>query len=90
MRTHILAGALLLLASTTPVLSAPARDEPERSADSGSKTICKKFIRTGSLVDGYRVCKSKREWQNDRDDLRQMSVSDSCSDRANGGQLCKL
>jgi hypothetical protein len=63
-------------------------DAPERAADARDKMICKRFVRTGSLVDGYRTCKTKWEWERERENLRQQSVSDSCRDRANGGALC--
>lgn len=54
------------------------KDVGEKAADPGAKMICKRFLRTGSLVDGYRVCKTKSEWQSSRDLLRQSSGSTGC------------
>ena len=60
-------------------------DAPERAADSQDKMICKRFIETGSLVRGTRVCKTKREWERDRADIRASDPGiDSCRSRANG------
>ena len=67
---------------------ATTADAPERAAGARDKMICKRFVRTGSLVAGYRTCKTKWEWERERENLRQQSISDSCRDRANGGALC--
>jgi len=64
----------------------PKVDAPERVSDSQDKMICKRFIETGSLVRGYRTCKTKREWERERDNIRASGPGvDSCSARANGG-----
>lgn len=60
------------------------RDAAERSADSRDKIICKRFKETGSLVRGYRTCKAKSEWDRERDNIRQLSVSDGCRMRGDG------
>lgn len=64
------------LAAAAPQKS--EKDVGEKSADPAAKMICKRFTRTGSLVDGYRICKTKIEWQRDRDLLRQQSNNPSC------------
>ena len=52
------------------------------------KMICKRFIETGSLVRGYRVCKTKREWQQDRDTIRQgFGTASACS--VGDGRVCR-
>ncbi|MBW6525679.1 hypothetical protein KZ813_02365 [Sphingomonas sp. RHCKR7] len=79
---------LMAVDGAAPTRRASASDAPERAADARDKVICKRFVRTGSLVDGYRTCKTKWEWERERENLRQQSVSDSCRDRANGGALC--
>lgn len=68
----------------------PAAGGIERAADAQDKQICKRFVETGSLVRGYRVCKTKREWERSRDDIRSRSGagSASCRDGANGGAGC--
>ena len=57
----------------------------ERSAEKLDKVLCKQFPTTGSLVETYRTCKTKREWDRERDNLRTLTVMDSCRARANGG-----
>ena len=52
-----------------------------KAADPRSQIICRRFVRTGSLVDGYRVCKTRGEWDREQENVRQFSVSDSCSTR---------
>jgi hypothetical protein len=82
-----IAVASLFILSTAAI----AQQQPqvsnsgEKAADPGDKMICKKFLETGSLVRGYKTCKTKRDWDRDRDDLRQSSVADSCRARAAGG-----
>ncbi len=87
MMRFLLAAALLLPVAASAVASPQQKDVGEKSADPGSKMICKKFIRTGSLVDGYRICKTKREWERDRDLLRQSSGGSACKD-VSMGQPC--
>ncbi len=83
MRRATFAISLVILIGAGP------QDEPERSADRGDRMICKRFMRTGSLVDGYRDCKTKREWEKERENRRQMSVSNSCRDFGALGSSCK-
>lgn len=81
-----IAAASLLLLSTAAIAQQPktGADAGERAADPGDKIICKKFLETGSLVRGYKTCKTKREWEHERDNLRQSSVVDACRARADG------
>jgi hypothetical protein len=46
-------------------------DPAEKSAESGEKRVCRRIVDTGSLVNGSRVCKPKREWQRGREISRQ-------------------
>ncbi len=81
-----IAVASLLLLGTSAIAQQPQpAANGEKSADASDKVICKKFLETGSLVRGYKICKTKRDWERDRDDLRQSSVADSCRARAAGG-----
>lgn len=74
-----------VLAAPTAAGSAPRRaDSVEQPSDPNAKIVCKSFTRIGSLVDRYRTCKTKGEWQRERDNLRQVNVSDSCGTRYNG------
>ncbi|MDF2495856.1 hypothetical protein [Sphingomonas sp.] len=54
------------------------REVAERSADPADKVICKRFQRIGSLVGSDRVCKPKRDWDRERDALRQPSQAGAC------------
>jgi hypothetical protein len=76
----IFAGCLIGAAAAQ---SAPRRgiDAPEGAAGNPDKIVCKRFVRIGSLVDSYRTCKTKGEWQRERDNIRQSSISDSCRTR---------
>lgn len=79
--------ALALSAASDP--GARSSQQPdaaaERAADPQDKMICKRFVETGSLVRGTRVCKTKREWDHDRADIRASGPGvDSCRSRANG------
>lgn len=72
-----------ILASAGAVHSAPRHaDAPERLADAGNKVVCKSFLRTGSLADRYRTCKTKAEWDRERENIRQ--------DAANRAATCRM
>lgn len=74
-----------VLAASTAAQSAPRpADSAEQPSDPNEKVICKSFTRIGTLAGRYRTCKTKAEWQRERDNLRQVNVSDSCSSRYNG------
>jgi hypothetical protein len=76
----LLATALAGAVTATAVAAPKERERAEKSSDSGDKIICKRFVETGSLVKGTRSCKSKRDWERERDAIR---------DRANmGGGTC--
>ena len=83
--------SFLFVATFTASVSAqtPTRtDEPEKAADPRDKIVCKRFVKTGSLVDGYKTCKTKWEWERERENLRQLNVTDSCRARGSGGDGC--
>lgn len=84
MKRFFLAAALFLPVAGS-VLAAPLqKDAGEKTADPGSKMICKKFLETGSLVRGHRVCKTKADWQRDRDLIRQSTSTSSCQNTGMG------
>lgn len=61
--------------------SAPRRaaDAPETAAGNPDKVVCKRFVKVGSLVDGYRTCKTKKEWERERDNVRTVNWSSPCN-----------
>jgi len=67
--------------------SAPTRgvDAPEKASGNPDKVVCKRFVRVGSLVDGYRTCKTKREWERERDNVRTINWSSPCNQADSGG-----
>lgn len=82
----ILIASALLVAQAPATQGARASDATEHAADPQDKVICKRFEETGSLVGNYRVCKTKREWERGRDNIRAGGPGvDSCGARANGG-----
>jgi hypothetical protein len=80
----VLAGFLASAAQAAP---SPAKT-PEQAAP-GDKVICKRFLKVGSLVDGYKTCKTKHEWERERENARQFGVSDSCNKRGEAPALCR-
>lgn len=53
-------------------------DAPEKAAGNPDKIVCKRFVRIGSLVDGYRTCKTKKEWERERADHQDLGREYSC------------
>lgn len=64
--------------------SAQKSDAGERASDPQDKMICKRFVETGSLVKGTRVCKTKREWERERENVRATTSPQSGSCNASG------
>ena len=63
----------------------PSDGGTSAKADQRDRVICRRFIRTGSLVDGYRTCKTRAEWDREHENVQHFSVSDSCRNRGIGG-----
>ena len=86
LRQGILAAVLLV--SAVPVAAQTAKrsaDAAERSADPQDRMICTRFVETGSLVKGYKSCKTKREWERERDAINtQRAFSGSCNSAESG------
>ena len=72
------AVAFTLVAATT-AHAAPPPATSTSAAGSRDRIICRRYVRIGSLVDGYRACKTRVEWDREQANARQFSVSDSCS-----------
>lgn len=81
-----------VLAASTAAESAPQpADRPEQPADLNEKIVCKTFTRIGTLASRYRTCKTKGEWQRERDNLRQVNITDSCGTRGQiGGSVSPI
>jgi hypothetical protein len=74
------------LVSASAAQSAPRSraDAPETASGNPDKVVCKRFLKTGSLVDGYRTCKTKREWERERDNVRTINWSNPCKSAESG------
>jgi hypothetical protein len=68
------------LISATAAQAAPRQgvDAGETAAGNPDKIVCKRFVRIGSLVDGYRTCKTKKEWERERAEHQDLSKAYSC------------
>lgn len=88
-RLIIIVAAGAVAASTLASAQAPRRTSSGDSVGPADEMVCRRFLRTGTLADFYRVCKTRGEWEAERRNIRQgLRVSDACRDRANGGSLC--
>ena len=67
-------------AYASPPTSGPAVAAPR------DQIVCRRFVRTGSLVDGYRTCKTRAEWDREQENVRQFSMSDACRLRGDPSQ----
>jgi hypothetical protein len=70
----------------SPAQSSPRRgvDAPETAAGNPDKVVCKRFAQIGSLVASYRTCKTKREWERERENLRTINYSTPCKSANTG------
>lgn len=82
--------ACVLGASAAAVAAPQPADAPEQPADPNEKIVCKTFTRIGTLASRYRTCKTKGEWQRERDNLRQVNIIDSCRSRGSGGPVSPM
>jgi hypothetical protein len=72
--------------AASPAQSAPRRgaDAPETAAGNPDKVVCKRFAQVGSLVASYRTCKTKREWERERENARTVNYSTPCASANTG------
>jgi hypothetical protein len=74
-----------LISASAAQSAPPSRaDAPETAAGNPDKVVCKRFVKIGSLVDGYRTCKTKREWERERDNVRTINWSSPCKSAETG------
>lgn len=77
-----------MLAAAGTAYAVPSTGGASAKADQRDRIICRRFLRTGSLVDGYRTCKTRAEWDREHENVQHFSVSDSCAHRGEGGAGC--
>lgn len=80
-RSIILALAVAAAAASAAYAAPSATGVSGKADDPRNQIVCRRFVRTGSLVDGYRTCKTRADWDREQANVRQFSVSDSCSTR---------
>jgi hypothetical protein len=89
---HALATAIFMASAilAAPSFSAlPGGDGPSANSQvSRDRIVCRRFLRTGSLVDSYRTCKTNREWRREHENVQHLATSDSCGLRGEGGAGC--
>lgn len=83
----IVAGVMLSCTGFTAMAAAPPRETAEKVSDPADKIVCKRFLETGSLVKGQRICKTKADWQRDRDAAHEMNTTRACA--GSGDALCR-
>lgn len=59
---------MLLLVAADPQPAPTATTKPVASAP--DKLVCKQFAITGSLVGSKKICKTRREWDIERENVR--------------------
>lgn len=74
----------LIAASAAQAAPRKGVDAPEGAAGNPDKVVCKRFVRIGSLVDGYRTCKTKKEWERERENARTVNWSSACKSAESG------
>lgn len=65
-KRSLLAVALLAIIAT-PVA---AKDEKEAGASDSERVVCKTLRKTGSRLAGERVCKTKAQWDREKQEAR--------------------
>lgn len=75
------------LVAAIPAMAAAAEPQAKRTSDP-DKVICKTFAETGSLVNTKRECKTRRDWDREREDLRANAGANANSCRNSGSTGC--
>ena len=83
-RIVTLAFACALISASAAQAAPGGVDAPEKAADARDKIVCKRFVKTGSLADSYRTCKTKWEWEAERENVRQINWSSPCRSAESG------
>jgi len=82
---------IMTVACAVTVGTAAAAQTSRRStsgdvAGPRNDVICRRFVRTGSLADFYRVCKTRAEWDRERQNIRNGAMNgNSCRSESVGG-----
>lgn len=78
----------LIAVPTLSLAQTPRRGASADALGPGDEIICRRFLRTGTLADYYRTCKTRGEWERERRNIRQgVNNINSCR-LAGGGIAC--
>jgi hypothetical protein len=77
--SNVMFAFCLIAAPAAQAAPRQGADAPEKAAGNPDKVVCKRFTQIGSLVGSYRTCKTKREWERERDNLRTQNYSTPCA-----------
>ena len=92
MQRFVMIALVAAGAAAAPGQAEPrAAATPEAAAGPAEKIVCKTFTRIGSLADRYRTCKTKAEWERERENARNDTASRvaSCRMRDDYAEPCK-
>jgi hypothetical protein len=84
-RYAIFAAAAMLSGVTAAYATPPVANSEVRAGDTSGQVVCRRSVRTGSLVDSVRICKTAREWRRDRVE-QPPEQADSCRTRGTTGE----
>ena len=73
-----LSACAAIIAAASAAYAVPPGGSTSAKADQRDRVICRRFIRTGSLVDGYRTCKTRADWDREHENLQHLEVANSC------------
>lgn len=85
MRHNVIVAVACVLASAAEAQT--PRPNAAEVAGPRDEMICRRFVRTGTLADHYRVCKTRGEWDRERAERRQFNNPASCR-MADGAAPC--
>jgi hypothetical protein len=60
----------VLVGSLASAAVAASKENSARTVDKADKVICRRYVEIGSLVKGIRICKTKREWDLEHENVR--------------------
>lgn len=78
----------LTVASACALATGAQSAPPRKAVAAGNRMICKTYVRIGTLADRHRVCKTKAEWDQERN-LRELDPSEACRTNDDAFAPCK-
>jgi hypothetical protein len=88
MRRFLIVASACLVACASGAQSAPRQAAASKRPGAENRMICKTYVRIGTLADRHRVCKTKAEWDQERN-LRELDPSEACRTSDDAFSPCK-